>query len=87
MKHKSVTYQQINTTRKDKSMNNIQLNQAQEQHLNHLKKQYEHHKTDQPYPLILTLKDWVSHDDGPDLDDNDYTVIVNTFTTWILTQK
>lgn len=63
-----------------------ELDEAQLNHLNFLKKRFEFHGKSQMYPFTFALEDWVNSEGGADLEDREFTIIINLFTVWALKQ-
>lgn len=65
----------------------VELDEPQLYHLNFLKERFEHHRKDQEYPFTFALEDWVDGEEGADLEDREYMIIINAFTVWALEQS
>lgn len=66
--------------------NESNLDEPQQFHLNYLKERFNHHSEDQMYPFTFALEDWINGEDGADLEDKEFTLIINIFTVWALEQ-
>ncbi|MEO1772962.1 hypothetical protein [Candidatus Enterococcus ferrettii] len=68
-------------------MDKDNLTEPQQYHLDFLKSRYEHHKKDQEYPFTFALEDWLEGENGADLDDSEFTIIIRKFTAWAMIQQ
>ncbi|QDJ06858.1 hypothetical protein [Enterococcus faecalis] len=63
------------------------LNQSQQWHLNALITSFQKYKDDQGYPFYISLQDYFSRDDGPEIDDEEFKQVLQAFSRWAIEQE
>lgn len=60
-------------------MTEPQLDESQLWHLNKLMAHYEELKENQPYPIYYGLLEYLSGDDGPEIEDKEHAQVIQIF--------
>ena len=62
------------------------LNDSQHWHLGLLVTLYHNHKVDQGYPYYLALQDYFTRDDGPEIEDEEFALVISVFSNYVLSE-